>query len=81
MSIPLHEFEAQVLALAAQDRARPLERLIARIEPESKVEQAWVDEALRRAAQIRAGSARMVPGDEAIAHARARLRCVLELRP
>ncbi|MEO7852332.1 MAG: addiction module protein [Rubrivivax sp.] len=73
MSIPLHELEAQVLALEAQDRARLLERLIASFEPDSKVEQAWVEEALRREAQAKAGSARMVPGDEAIAHARARL--------
>jgi hypothetical protein len=73
MNIPLHELEAQVLALEAHDRARLLERLIVSFEPDSKVEKAWIDEALRREAQVKAGSSRMVPGDEAIAHARARL--------
>ena len=41
----VHEIEAQVLRLAAEDRARILERLIASFEPDSGVEQAWVDEA------------------------------------
>ena len=34
---------------------------------------AWVSEALRREAQVKAGSARMAPGDEALQRARARV--------
>ena len=69
----VHEIEAQVLRLAAEDRARILERLIASFEPDSGVEQAWVDEALRREADVLDGKVRLVPGAEAVARVRARI--------
>ena len=56
-----------------EDRARLLERLIASFEPKSKAQQAWMDLALRRQADVRAGKVAMVPGDEALARVRARL--------
>lgn len=73
MSTPLHELEAQVLNLAPEDRARLLERLIASFEPDSTVERAWVAEALRREADVKAGRSRMVPGAESLERVRARL--------
>jgi putative addiction module component (TIGR02574 family) len=73
MSIPLHELEAEVLSLAADDRARLLERLIESFEPDTNVERAWIAEALRREADVKAGLSRMVPGDEALQRVRARL--------
>lgn len=73
MPIPLHDLEAEVLALAAEDRAHLLDRLIESFEPDSNVERAWVAEALRREADVRAGRSRLVPGAEALARARARL--------
>ena len=69
----VHEIEAQVLRLAAEDRARILERLIASFEPDSGVEQAWVDEALRRAADVLDGKVRLVSGTEAVARVRSRI--------
>ena len=73
MSTPLHELEAEVLSLAAEDRARLLERLIESFEPDTNVERAWVAEALRREADVKAGRSKMVPGAEALERVRARL--------
>ena len=73
MPTRLHELEAEILALAAEDRARLLERLIESFEPDTNVERAWVAEALRREADVKAGRSKMVPGVEALRRARARL--------
>ncbi len=73
MPIPLHELEAEVLALAAEDRARLLERLIESFEPDTNVERVWVAEALRREADVKAGRSKMVPGAEALQRVRARI--------
>ena len=73
MSTPVHDLEAEILGLPPEDRARLLERLIASFEPKSKAQQAWMDLALRRQADVRAGKVAMVPGDEALARVRARL--------
>lgn len=73
MPIPLHELEAEVLALAAEDRARLLERLIESFEPDTNVERVWVAEALRREADVKAGRSKLVPGAEALRRVRARI--------
>jgi putative addiction module component (TIGR02574 family) len=73
MSTPLHELEAEVLALAAEDRVRILEGLIKSFEPEPAIRKAWVSEALRREADVKAGKVAMVPGHEALARVRARI--------
>lgn len=67
------ELEAQVLQLDAADRARLLERLLASFEPDSEIEKAWIDEALRREAEVVAGKIELVAGEEALARARARI--------
>ena len=73
MSTLVHDLEAQVLGLPADDRARILERLIASFEPKSKAQEAWMQLARRRQDDVRAGRTAMVPGDEALARVRARL--------
>ena len=73
MVTPLYELEAQVLSLGAAERAHLLERLIESFEPDTKVEKAWIAEALRREAEVRAGRSRMVPGAEALERIRARI--------
>ena len=40
---------------------------------DAEIERLWVDEALRRSAEIDAGTAKTVSADDAIARARARL--------
>ena len=73
MPIPLHELEAEVLALAAEDRARLLEHLIESFEPDRDVEWVWIAEALRREADVKANRSKMVPGEEALKRVRARI--------
>jgi putative addiction module component (TIGR02574 family) len=73
MNTPLHELEAQVLSLGAAERARLLERLIESFEPDTKAQRAWVCEALRREADVKAGRSEMVPGSEALERVRARV--------
>lgn len=73
--MPTHisDLEAEVLNLGAAERARLLERLIESFEPSSKIQDAWVSEALRREAEVQAGEVSLVPGQEAVARVRARL--------
>ena len=73
MSTPVHDLEAEVLRLPPEDRARLLERLIASFEPRSPAQRAWLDLALRRRADVAAGTVAMLPGDEALARVRARI--------
>lgn len=73
MSTPVHELEAEVLSLAASDRARILERLIESFDHETKVGEAWLNEALRREEEVLSGQVVMVPGREAVARIRAQL--------
>lgn len=73
MAAPLHELEAQVLNLGAADRALLLERLIESFEPDTQVEKAWIAEALRREADVKAGKSKMASGVEALERVRARI--------
>lgn len=73
MTIPVHDLEAEVLSLPAEDRARLLERLIASFEPQSSAQRAWMDLACQRQTDVKGGKAAMVPGDEALARVRARI--------
>ena len=70
MALPVHDLEAEVLDLPAEDRARMLELLIASFEPKSIAQKAWMDLALQRREEVRAGKVAMVPGGEALARVR-----------
>lgn len=74
MTTPVHDLEAEVLSLPPEDRARLLERLIASFEPKSRAQKAWVDLALARQQDVLSGRTAMVPGNEAMARIRARLK-------
>lgn len=73
MPTPIHELEAEVLSLSPAHRARLLERLIDSFEPDSKIQDAWVAEALRREGEVASGEVVLVPGGEAVARIRARI--------
>lgn len=73
MSLPVEDLAAHALRLPPEDRALLLERLIASFEPRSPAQEAWFRLAQRRREDVRAGSAQLVPGDEALARVRARL--------
>jgi hypothetical protein len=73
VSTKLEVLEAEVLQLAPADRSRLFERLIASIDTDSAVEQAWELEADRRESELESGLVVAVPGQQAIAQLRARL--------
>jgi hypothetical protein len=73
VSTKLEVLEAEVLQLAPADRSRLFERLIAIIDTDSAVEQAWELEADRRESELESGLVVAVPGQQAIAQLRARL--------
>lgn len=74
MSNTLEALEAEVLKLTPADRSHLLERLIASLDLDPEIEDAWEREADRREAELESGSVTAVPGPEAVARLRARLR-------
>jgi putative addiction module component (TIGR02574 family) len=73
VSTNLEVLEAEVLQLPPVERSHQLERLIASLDSDPEVEEAWEREADRREAELESGSVSAVSGQEAIARLRARL--------
>ena len=69
----LESLEASALKLSTADRSRLLERLLASLDADAEVEQAWESLADAREGELDSGSAATVPADEALARLRARL--------
>ena len=74
MSSQLEIIEAQALKLAAEERARLADRLIASLFEDHEIEESWAAEVERRVAEIESGRAKVVPAAEAIARARAAIK-------
>lgn len=74
MAIPIHELEAEARNLPPADRARLLERLIESFDRESKVMDAWLDDALRREQELSTDQVTPVPGRETVARIRSQLK-------
>ena len=70
------ELMREALKLSAADRACMAHELLSSLESlsEVEVEQLWVEEALRRSAEIDAGLVETIPAEQVIAEARARLK-------
>lgn len=73
MSTNLELLEAEVLQLAPVERSHLLERLIASLDSDPEVEEAWEQEADRREAELESDLIAAVPGQEAITRLRARI--------
>ena len=69
----LDVLETEVLNLSPIDRSHLLDRLVASLESDSEIAGAWALEAERRDAEIEAGQAALVPGEEILARLRAQL--------
>lgn len=63
----IEQVETAALGLPRPDRARLAQALIASLEDESPLEEAWYDVAERRLAQVEAGQARDIPAGEVFA--------------
>ena len=66
--------EAEVLSLPTAERSRLLDRLIASLDSDLELQEAWLQEAARRDAEIDDASAPCVPGEPSLARLRAGLR-------
>jgi putative addiction module component (TIGR02574 family) len=74
MQTQFETLEAEALKLTVAERAKLAEHLIASLDEDSEIEEAWAAETDRRIAEIEAGTARLIPAAEAIARARAALK-------
>ena len=70
----IDEIMREALRLEPAARASIAHELLGSLESlsEPEIEQLWLQEAERRSAEIAAGTATLIPADEAIARARAR---------
>jgi hypothetical protein len=69
----LEVLEAEALKLAPADRSHLLERLVASLDSDPDVEQAWALVADQREAELASGAQNAVLGHEAMARLQARL--------
>lgn len=76
MSSQFDDIEKQARALSREEKATLARVLIDELDPikEPGVEELWLEEARRRYDAYRRGEMKAVPGDEAMARARSRLR-------
>jgi putative addiction module component (TIGR02574 family) len=62
MSSTVEELEAEALQLPSGERARLVERLIASLDADPEVDEAWAAEVERRHAEIESGAVALLPG-------------------
>ena len=74
MSAAIESLEAEALQLSLSERALLIERLIASIDADPDVEEAWFAEVERRNAEIESGAVSLLPGPETLAKLRAEFR-------
>ena len=74
MSTSVETLEAEALQLTVAERARLVERLIASLNADPAVEEAWAVEVERRHAQIESGVVSLLPGAETLAKLRDEFR-------
>ena len=74
MSSTVEVLEAEALQLSAAERARLVERLIASLDIDPDVEEAWAAEVERRNAEIESGAVSLISGPEALARLKAEFR-------
>ena len=71
MSLTVELLEAEALLLSAAERARLVERLIASLDADPEVEDAWAAEVERRHAEIENNTVSLLPGAETLAQLKA----------
>jgi putative addiction module component (TIGR02574 family) len=71
MASSIEIIETEALRLSATERARLIERLIASLDVDPEVEEAWAAEVERRNSEVESGKVSLVSGPEAIAKLKA----------
>lgn len=73
MQITMKNLEEAMLTLSVEERVHLLDLLLASLETESGVQEAWLRLAEQRRDAVLTGKVAMVPGDDALARVRKRL--------
>ena len=71
MSPSIETIEAEALRLSPTERARLVERLIASLDIDPEIEEAWATEVERRNSEVESGKVSLLSGPEAIAKLKA----------
>jgi len=74
MDTELEKLEAEALKLKPGERAALAQRLLASLEEDADIEEAWAEEVERRIAEVEKGAVQLIPIDEALARVRAALK-------
>jgi putative addiction module component (TIGR02574 family) len=74
METKLEILEAQALRLTPGERAALAQRLLASLDEDAEIEEAWAEEVERRIAEVESGAVQAIPIGEALAQARAALK-------
>ncbi len=74
MDTDLERLEAQALQLPVEARAALAQRLLASLEQDVEIEEAWAAEVERRIAEVESGVVELIPIDDALSQVRAALK-------
>jgi putative addiction module component (TIGR02574 family) len=74
METELEKLEAEALKLTPGERAALAQRLLASLEEDAEIEEAWAAEVERRVAEVESGTVQLIPIAEALAQVRAALK-------
>ena len=74
MENPLELLEAEALKLSAAERAAFAQLLLASLDEDAEIEDAWATETERRMAEIENGTTHVIPFADALAQVRAALK-------
>jgi len=74
METQLEILEAEALKLTPSERASLAQRLLASLDEDAEIEDAWAAEIERRIADVESGAVQVIPIAEALARVRAALK-------
>ncbi len=74
METQLEVLEGEAMKLTPGERAALAQRLLASLDEDSEIEEAWAVEVERRIADVESGAVQVIPMDEALAQVRAALK-------
>jgi putative addiction module component (TIGR02574 family) len=74
METELEKIEAEALKLPAGERAALAQRLLASLDEDAEIEEAWAIEIERRIVEVETGAVQLIPIEEALARVRAALK-------
>jgi putative addiction module component (TIGR02574 family) len=74
METQLERLETEALKLTPGERAALAQRLLASLDVDAEIEEAWATEVERRIADVESGAVQVIPIDEALAQVRSALK-------